>query len=193
MISKIFGYLRDRWPFSHAVQAGDIEKLVRLCGAEPWHIFAVKSRIWRRHVCIACNWVADCTEPHECVFEPGCGSGANLLWLAQTKGFSNLRGNDLAPEAVKLCHMLAAMSGVDIGITRDDALRPTSLPRNIATILSVAMMLRHSFGLAAEAAAVERSVGAVLADGYRTADIARAGETPLSTAALGDAVAAKIK
>ena len=63
----------------------------------------------------------------------------------------------------------------------------------IATILSVSMMLRHSFGLVAEAAAVERSVGAVLADGYRTADIARAGETPLSTAALGDAVAAKIK
>ena len=53
-------------------------------------------------------------------------------------------------------------------------------------------MLRHSFGLAAEAAAVERAVGAVLADGCRTADIARAGDKPLSTAALGDAVVAKI-
>ena len=62
----------------------------------------------------------------------------------------------------------------------------------IATILSVAMMLRHSFGLAAEAAAVERAVGVVLADGCRTADIARTGETPLSTASMGDTVAAKI-
>ena len=62
----------------------------------------------------------------------------------------------------------------------------------IATILSVVLMLRHSFGLAAEAAAVERAVGAVLADGCRTADIARTGDTPLSTAALGDAVSAKI-
>ena len=62
----------------------------------------------------------------------------------------------------------------------------------IATILSVAMMLRHSFGLAAEAAAVERAVGEALAAGCRTADIARTGETSLSTAVLGDAVAAKI-
>ena len=44
----------------------------------------------------------------------------------------------------------------------------------------------------AEAAAVERAVGEALAAGCRTADIARAGETPLPTAALGDAVAAKI-
>ena len=137
MRSRIFGYLRDRWPFSHAVQTGDIERLVCLCGAEPWHIYAIRSRIWRRHVCIACNWVGDCTEPHECVFEPGCGSGANLLWLAQKKGFSNLRGSDLSPEAVRLCHMLATMSGVNIDITRDDGLRPTSLPHNVATILSV--------------------------------------------------------
>ena len=62
----------------------------------------------------------------------------------------------------------------------------------IATILSVAMMLRHSFGLADEAAAVERAVGEALAAGCRTADVARTGETPLSTAALGDVVAAKI-
>ena len=63
----------------------------------------------------------------------------------------------------------------------------------IATILSVALMLRHSFGLAAEAAAVERAVGEALTAGCRTADIARRGETQLSTAALGDAVAAKIR
>jgi 3-isopropylmalate dehydrogenase len=41
----------------------------------------------------------------------------------------------------------------------------------IATILSCAMMLRHSFGLAAEAAAIEHAVKQALADGYRTGDI----------------------
>ena len=41
----------------------------------------------------------------------------------------------------------------------------------LATILSGAMMLRTSFGLEAEAAAVERAVASVLDEGYRTGDI----------------------
>ncbi|MBQ7606915.1 MAG: class I SAM-dependent methyltransferase [Desulfovibrionaceae bacterium] len=137
MESRFFSYLRDRWPFSHAVQVRNIERLVHLCEAEPWHIYAIKSRIWRRHVCIACNWVADCTRPDECVFEPGCGSGANLLWLAQKKGFSNLRGSDISEKAVRLCKMLAAQSGVPITIIQDDSLSPAHLPSNVDTILSV--------------------------------------------------------
>lgn len=87
MLNPILLYLRDRWPFAHAVKVSNIEKMVKMCGADPWHIYALKSRIWRRHVCIACNWVTDCTGPNELVYEPGCGSGANLLWLAQKKVF----------------------------------------------------------------------------------------------------------
>ena len=41
----------------------------------------------------------------------------------------------------------------------------------LATILSVAMMLKHSFGLVAEADAVERAVGRLLDDGIRTRDL----------------------
>jgi len=57
----------------------------------------------------------------------------------------------------------------------------------LATILSAAMLLRLSLGLSAEADAVEAAVARVLADGGRTADIAR-GETPLSTRAMGERV-----
>jgi 3-isopropylmalate dehydrogenase len=41
----------------------------------------------------------------------------------------------------------------------------------LATILSAAMMLRHTFGLGEEADAVERAVGKVLESGVRTADL----------------------
>lgn len=41
----------------------------------------------------------------------------------------------------------------------------------LATILSVSMMLRFSFGLEAEAGAIDSAVKAVLARGYRTGDI----------------------
>ncbi len=54
----------------------------------------------------------------------------------------------------------------------------------IGTILSAAMMLRHSLGLSAEAEAIEKAVDTVLNQGYRTGDIAKEGESPLGTAEM---------
>lgn len=55
----------------------------------------------------------------------------------------------------------------------------------MATILSAAMMLRYTFGLMEEAEAVENAVKKVLADGYRTPDIAEPGENTIGTAEAG--------
>ncbi|TWU47589.1 3-isopropylmalate dehydrogenase [Rubripirellula tenax] len=57
----------------------------------------------------------------------------------------------------------------------------------LATILAAAMMLRHSCNMPTEADAIEAAVGRVLADGLRTADIAR-GVDSISTTAMGAAV-----
>ena len=57
----------------------------------------------------------------------------------------------------------------------------------LATILASAMLLRHSLDLNAEAEAVEAAVAQVLADGLRTADIARDGDS-IGTTQMGDAV-----
>ncbi len=54
----------------------------------------------------------------------------------------------------------------------------------IGTILSAAMMLRHSLGLISEAEALEKAVDTVLNQGHRTTDIARKGEVPLGTAQI---------
>ena len=62
----------------------------------------------------------------------------------------------------------------------------------MATILSAAMMLRYTFGLGAEADAVEAAVKKVLADGYRTPDIAKEGEEVIGTVKAGDLIAAAI-
>ena len=66
------------------------------------------------------------------------------------------------------------------------------LANPLASILSTAMMLRHSGCMEAEAQLVERAVRQVLADGYRTGDIMEAGATRLGCDAMGDAVAAAI-
>lgn len=58
----------------------------------------------------------------------------------------------------------------------------------LATILSAAMMLKYSFKMDDEAAAVERAVGRVLAKGYRTADIYVPGTKLVGTAEMGTLV-----
>jgi 3-isopropylmalate dehydrogenase len=61
-----------------------------------------------------------------------------------------------------------------------------------ATILSAAMLLRHSLGLAAEADAVESAVKAAIDAGVRTADLKPAG-TPATTRQAGDAVLSALR
>ncbi|HPI52944.1 MAG TPA: isocitrate/isopropylmalate family dehydrogenase, partial [Smithellaceae bacterium] len=62
----------------------------------------------------------------------------------------------------------------------------------LATILSVAMMLRHSLDRPAEAALIEQAVKSVLRDGRRTPDIAPAGGRADTTEEMGDAVVRKL-
>jgi 3-isopropylmalate dehydrogenase len=62
----------------------------------------------------------------------------------------------------------------------------------LATILSVAMMLRYSLDRPDLARHVEEAVGRVLDEGLRTADIASPGTRRVGTAEMGDAVAAAL-
>lgn len=62
----------------------------------------------------------------------------------------------------------------------------------LATILSVAMMLRYSLNAPLAAEAIEAAVGRVLDQGLRTADIFSDGTTRVGTKAMGDAVVAAL-
>jgi 3-isopropylmalate dehydrogenase len=72
-------------------------------------------------------------------------------------------------------------------IARQDRANP------LATILSLAMMFRHTFGRADVADRIEAAVRAALAQGLRTPDIALPGEAVVGTAAMGDAVLAALR
>lgn len=58
----------------------------------------------------------------------------------------------------------------------------------IATILSVAMMLRYSFDAEKEAADIENAVNTVLEAGYRTGDILSEGKTCVTCSEMGDLI-----
>jgi len=62
----------------------------------------------------------------------------------------------------------------------------------IAIILSIAMMLRYSFGLIKEAQAIECAVDEVLSQGYRTYDIMGEGKIRVGTREMGDLIAEKV-
>jgi 3-isopropylmalate dehydrogenase len=66
------------------------------------------------------------------------------------------------------------------------------LANPLATILSVAMMLRYTFEQIEGAARIESAVKKVLDQGYRTADIYEPGTKKVGTAAMGDAVLSNI-
>ncbi len=63
----------------------------------------------------------------------------------------------------------------------------------IATILSVAMMLRYSFGLIKEAQIIETAIDDVLQEGYRTYDIMDGGKLKVGTKEMGDLITGKVR
>jgi len=62
----------------------------------------------------------------------------------------------------------------------------------LATILSIAMMLRYSFNLTDEAQAIEKAVVDVLDGGYRTLDLMEPGMKAVNTVEMGDLVVQKL-
>jgi 3-isopropylmalate dehydrogenase len=63
----------------------------------------------------------------------------------------------------------------------------------LGAILAAGMLLRYSFKLDDESACVEAAVGEVLAKGYRTKDLAKAGASFLSTSAMGQKIAEAVR
>ncbi|HEX6804986.1 MAG TPA: 3-isopropylmalate dehydrogenase [Terriglobales bacterium] len=63
----------------------------------------------------------------------------------------------------------------------------------LGAILSGAMLLRHSFHLESEAAAIESAVREVLAAGHRTRDLAQTGQAAVSTGEMGRLVAEQVQ
>ena len=115
---------------------------------------------------------------------------------------SNMFGDILSDEASQITGSIGLLPSASLGSSTVGMYEPihgsapdiagTGKANPIATILSGAMMLRYSFGLAAEADAIEAAVEAVLNDGVRTADIAGKNEKYVSTTEMTDAIISKL-
>jgi 3-isopropylmalate dehydrogenase len=115
---------------------------------------------------------------------------------------TNMFGDILSDEAAMLTGSIGMLPSASLGgkvgmyepvhgtapdIAGQDKANP------LATILSVAMMLRHSLDQAAAADQIEKAVEDVLKEGYRTADIQETGCKLVGCKQMGQLVRGKIE
>lgn len=138
MFLSAWNYIHDRLPHGQGldIPANVVDSLSCTCKAEPWHAYAIHNRHRRPHVYVATRWLAAKLPREASIFEPGCGSGVNLLWLA-AQGFTCLQGADISHEAVALASELAQVQGVSLDIWQDDSIKPHRMPQNLDAIVSV--------------------------------------------------------
>jgi 3-isopropylmalate dehydrogenase len=115
----------------------------------------------------------------------------------------NLFGDILSDESAMLTGSLGMLPSASLGADGDPGLfEPVhgsapdiageGVANPLATFLSAAMMLRHGFSRAEDAARIEAAVDAVLERGLRTPDLAGDGETAVGTTEMTEAVLAEL-
>ena len=159
------------------------------------------SRLWRQVVCKVAEEYPDITLDHMYV------DNAAMQLVRNPRQFdvivtTNMFGDILSDEASMLTGSLGMLPSASLGEGKLGLYEPIhgSAPdlagqnkaNPIATILSVAMMLRYSFDREDAAKAVENAVSSVLDQGFRTPDIMQPGMTQVGTEEMGDKIAAEI-
>jgi 3-isopropylmalate dehydrogenase len=114
----------------------------------------------------------------------------------------NLFGDILSDEASMLAGSIGMLPSASLDANGKGLYEPIhgsapdiagqDIANPLGTILSLAMMFRHTFARADVADRIEQAVRAVLRQGLRTADIAAPGERRVGTRAMGDAVVAAL-
>ena len=115
---------------------------------------------------------------------------------------SNIFGDILSDEAAQVTGSIGMLASSSLGDGTRGLYEPIhgsapdiagkDLANPIATVLAAAMMLRDSFSLPGECAAIESAVAKVLDGGYRTADIMSKGKIRVSGSKMADLIAERI-
>ncbi len=172
----------------------------RLCSVEKANVLET-SELWREVVVDMARDYPQVTLSHMYV------DNAAMQLVRDPKQFDvivtgNLFGDILSDEASMLTGSIGMLPSASLASDNKGLYEPIhgsapdiagkNVANPLATILSVAMMMRHTFSHEATAARIERAVIKVLAQGLRTADIHVAGMRLVSTEEMGDAVVAAL-
>ncbi|HKQ04625.1 MAG TPA: 3-isopropylmalate dehydrogenase [Blastocatellia bacterium] len=154
------------------------------------------SRLWRQTVIRVAQDYPDVTLEHQLV------DSCAMALVSRPASFDvilteNMFGDILSDEAGAVVGSLgllaSASTGGPVGLYEPvhgsaPDIAGQGIANPLGAILSAAMMLRYSFDLDAEAAAIEAAVERTLAAGHRTRDLAAAGESAISTTDMGQRI-----
>lgn len=174
----------------------------RLCSVDKANVLET-SRLWRdvtTHV-VAAEF-PDITLEHMLV------DAAAMHLMRRPADFDvivteNMFGDILTDEASMLAGSMGMLPSASLGDSGRGIYEPIhgsapdiagkGLANPCGMIGSIALLLRHSLKLEKEAAAVEGAIAAAIRDGERTADIAIAGEAPVTTDQMTDAIIQRLR
>lgn len=172
----------------------------RLCSVDKANVLA-SSQLWRETVEEIAKQYPDVELSHMYV------DNASMQLIRSPKSFDvllteNTFGDILSDEASMLTGSLGMLASASLGEQQHAMYEPShgSAPKYagldkvnpIATIMSAAMMLEHSFGYAKAAQWIDQAVLKTLQDGFRTYDIAEAGSQIIGTSQMGDEIAKRV-
>lgn len=160
------------------------------------------SRLWRKVVEEVAKDYPEVTVTHmlvdNCAMQLVMNPGQFDVVLTE-----NMFGDILSDEASMITGSIGMLSSASLNEGKFGMYEPShgsapdiagkDIANPIATILSAAMMLRYSFDLDKEAAAVEAAVEEILKEGFRTADIMAEGCKKVGTVQMGTLIADKIR
>ncbi|MBP6796882.1 MAG: 3-isopropylmalate dehydrogenase [Luteimonas sp.] len=168
----------------------------KLCSVDKANVLA-SSQLWREVVEEVAKDYADVELSHMYV------DNAAMQLVRAPKQFDvvvtdNMFGDILSDQASMLTGSIGMLPSASLDADNKGMYEPShgsapdiagqGIANPLATILSVAMMLRYSFGQGEAADAIEQAVGRALDQGLRTADIWSEGTRKVGTAAMGEAV-----
>jgi 3-isopropylmalate dehydrogenase len=172
----------------------------KLCSVDKANVLDV-SRLWRSVVLEVAKDYPDVELSHMYV------DNAAMQLVRDPSQFDvivteNLFGDILSDEAAVITGSIGMLPSASLGAGNPGLYEPIhgSAPdiagqdkaNPLATILSVAMMLKHSFNESKAADAIEAACAKVLAEGYRTGDIMEPGKTLVGCKAMGDLVVERL-
>ena len=172
----------------------------KLCSVDKANVLDV-SRLWRSVVLEVAKDYPDVELSHMYV------DNAAMQLVRDPSQFDvivteNLFGDILSDEAAVITGSIGMLPSASLGAGNPGLYEPIhgSAPdiagqdkaNPLATILSVAMMLKHSFNEAKAADAIEAACAKVLAEGYRTGDIMEPGKKLVGCKAMGDLVVERL-
>ncbi len=172
----------------------------KLCSVDKANVLEA-SQLWREVVTRVGQRYPDVALTHAFV------DAAAMMLIRAPREFDvivtgNIFGDILSDAAAMLTGSIGMLPSASLGLGSRGLYEPVhgtapdiaggNIANPLAAIQSAAMMLRYSFNRFDCADRIHRAVGAVLADGYRTADIFQPGMRRVGTDEMGEAVVAAL-